>query len=205
MCMDKKIAYIFGEGGHARVIASLIQSKYSQIKFVSAADENIFFEDIKSHSTHGEFFIGIGSNETRRKIFLKIKKLNLNVGKCIAPTAFIAADAKIGEGVVICPGAVVMTGALVGDNVIVNTLSSVDHDCVVGNHSQITAGVTFGGGTKVGENCFFGIKSATIPNVTISDNVFVMAGALVTKNISSDLVVGGSPAVVIKKNVTHEV
>ena len=88
--------------------------------------------------------------------------------------------------------------AIIGNNTIINTLSSIDHDCVLGDNTQVTAGVTFGGTTIVGKNCFLGIKSATIPNINIGDNSIIMAGSLVYKNVPENVMVGGNPARVMK-------
>jgi UDP-perosamine 4-acetyltransferase len=74
----------------------------------------------------------------------------------------------------------------------------VDHDCVLGNHSQISPGVNLGGGTVIGENCFFGIKSASIPYVSIGNNAVIMAGSVVYQNIPENVMVGGIPARVVK-------
>jgi acetyltransferase-like isoleucine patch superfamily enzyme len=100
---------------------------------------------------------------------------------------------------VICLGSQVGSRARVGFACIVNTLSSVDHDGTVGNYSQVTAGVTLAGTVTVGKNCFFGIKSAVIPNITIGDDVVVMAGGLVTKNVPDRVMVGGSPARILRR------
>ncbi len=95
-------------------------------------------------------------------------------------------------------GSVIMTGVKLGVNVIVNTLSSVDHDCVIGDHTQITAGVTLGGAVHTGKYCFFGIKSAVIPGIHIGDNTVVMAGSRVTKNATGNAVLGGYPAATLR-------
>jgi carbonic anhydrase/acetyltransferase-like protein (isoleucine patch superfamily) len=41
---------------------------------------------------------------------------------------------------------------------------------------------------RVGENCFFGIKSAVVPHTTVGDDDVVMAGALVPDPVN----LGGS-------------
>ena len=103
---------------------------------------------------------------------------------CVAPNAFVARDAHLEPAPVICLGSQIGSRAQVGFACIVNTLSSVDHDCVLGDYSQVTAGVTFGGTVVVGKNCFFGIKSGVIPNVAVGDDVVVLAGALVTASVA---------------------
>jgi sugar O-acyltransferase (sialic acid O-acetyltransferase NeuD family) len=188
-----KRAFIFGAGGHARVIASLLDR---EVTFVDRQDEPAFFENI-DQAREAEIYLGIGDNLIRRRIFNELVSNGIAPATCVAPTAFVANTAKIGPGTVICPGAAVMAGAVIGADVIINTNSSVDHDCRIGNHTQITVGVTLPGSVTVGENCFFGVKSATFPRITIGDNVIVRGGALVIKDVPANVVVGGNPAQVL--------
>jgi UDP-perosamine 4-acetyltransferase len=188
-----KRAFIFGAGGHARVIASLLDR---EVTFVDQQDERAFFEKI-DQVREAEIYLGIGDNRIRRRIFEELLANGFTPATCVAPTAFVANTAKIGPGTVICPGAAVMAGATVGADVIINTNSSVDHDCKIGDHTQITVGVTLPGSVTVGENCFFGVKSATFPKITIGDNVIVRGGALVIKDVPDNVVVGGNPAQVL--------
>lgn len=200
-----KKAYIIGASGHGRVIASMIHRKYSEIQFVDAdaslkdvIPQSDFFEQIDNYR-NGDIFIGIGSNKYRIQVYNKLKEADIKPANCIAENAFIAHDAELGHGIVICPGSIVGSRAVIGNNTIINTLTSIDHDCTLGNHSQVTAGVTFGGTTIVGENCFFGVKSATVPNISIGDNSVVMAGSIVYKDVPENVMVGGMPARVMKQ------
>ena len=118
---------------------------------------------------------------------------------CIADSVIVAYDGHVGNGVVVCQGVGIASKAVFENNTIVTTLSSVDHDCCLGEHSQVTAGVTFGGNTRVGKNCFFGIKSATIPNINVGDNSIVMAGSSVYKDVPENVMVGGNPARIVKR------
>ncbi len=53
------------------------------------------------------------------------------------------------------------------------------------------------GVTKLGDNVFVGMRSFINMGVTIGDNVIIAAGSVVTKDIPSNVVVGGNPARVI--------
>jgi len=83
----------------------------------------------------------------------------------------------------------------------------------IGNHCTIAAGVSFithdGAGwifteelpsiqkygtIEVKDNCFIGIRSMIMPDVTIGPNSVVAAGAVVTKDVPPNTIVGGSPA-----------
>jgi acetyltransferase-like isoleucine patch superfamily enzyme len=84
----------------------------------------------------------------------------------------------------------------------------------IGNHTEITAGVSFithDGATwifrenekfritKYGpiiikDNCMIGINSIIMPNVTIGSNSIVGAGSVVTKDVPPNSVFAGNPA-----------
>ena len=53
------------------------------------------------------------------------------------------------------------------------------------------------GKIKIGNNCFIGVESIILKNVTIGNNCIVGAGAIVTKSIPDNCVVAGVPAKVV--------
>ena len=52
---------------------------------------------------------------------------------------------------------------------------------------------------KIGSGCWITSNVTITGGVSIGDNVIIMAGAVVTKNFPSSVVIGGVPANVIKK------
>lgn len=50
----------------------------------------------------------------------------------------------------------------------------------------------------IGRNVWIGANATVLPGVTIGDNAIVAAGAVVTRSVAEDTVVGGVPARVIK-------
>lgn len=53
-------------------------------------------------------------------------------------------------------------------------------------------------GIKIGNNCWLGAKVTILDGVTIGDNCVVAAGAVVTKSMPPNSVIGGVPAKVLK-------
>lgn len=55
--------------------------------------------------------------------------------------------------------------------------------------------------TYVGRCCFIGANSIILPGVSVGNNVIVAAGAVVTKDVPDNCIVGGNPAKVIKSEI----
>ena len=61
-------------------------------------------------------------------------------------------------------------------------------------------GVEYGKKIKIGNNVWIGGNVTILPGVTIGDNVTIGAGAVVTKDIPSNVTAFGNPCKVHKKN-----
>lgn len=61
------------------------------------------------------------------------------------------------------------------------------------------AGPEFGKPVTIGDNCWIGGRAVINPGVTIGNNVVVASGAVITKDVPDNVVVGGNPARIIKK------
>ena len=81
-------------------------------------------------------------------------------------------------------------GSLIGHNVVLATLN---HD-LNPERRQICIPAPI----RIGKNVWIGSNSTILPGVTIGDNSVVAAGAVVTKDVPVNRVVGGVPAKVIK-------
>src|SRR5206468_528895 len=89
--------------------------------------------------------VGGARGDERLALFELMKRRGLKAKTIVHHTAFVAADAFLGEGCQVLAGAVVCTHARLGDTVIVNTAASVDHDCVIGNGVHIAPGARLAG------------------------------------------------------------
>lgn len=61
------------------------------------------------------------------------------------------------------------------------------------------SGVEFGKPVTIGDNVWLGGRATINPGVTIGDNVVVASGAVVTKDVPNNVVVGGNPARILKE------
>lgn len=109
-------------------------------------------------------------------------------------------------------------GYVIGKNnrIFIHDFGSEPYLVRIGNHSTITGGVKFithDGGAwifreeipnlnvfgkiEIKDNCFIGLNSIILPNVTIGPNSVVGAGSVVSKDVPPNTVVAGVPAKVI--------
>ena len=108
----------------------------------------------------------------------------------------------LGHNVIVARTAVLDTkvnprGIHIGDNTwILRDAIVLAHDHCRGHNGK---GKLFE--THIGKNCVIGVRSIVLPGVTIGDHCVVAAGSIVTKDVPSNSLVAGNPAVVIKKGV----
>jgi len=66
------------------------------------------------------------------------------------------------------------------------------------NPIERSSGAEFAKPVTIGNNVWIGGRSVINPGVTLGDNVVVASGAIVTKDVPNNVVVGGNPARIIK-------
>jgi len=94
-------------------------------------------------------------------------------------------------------------GLTIGDECIIGPYFS----CHPENHNfaDTTRSIRFQGVTRkgiiVGNNCWIGAKVSILDGVTIGNNCVIAAGAVVTKSMPANSVIGGVPAKVLKEIV----
>lgn len=188
---------IFGAGGHARVIASLLGD---DVMFVVRAPEapdqisqDAFFASVDEWRDR-DVYLGIGDNAIRDELWNDLQAVGITPTTIVSPRATVDRTARLGAGVMLSHGAVVCANAVIEDNVIVNTMASVDHDCRVGQGTHLTTAVHLGGGVRLGAMNFLGMGVIVTPGVTLGDATTVMAGAVVVRDFDGHGVLGGSPA-----------
>jgi sugar O-acyltransferase (sialic acid O-acetyltransferase NeuD family) len=139
--------------------------------------------------------VGLGDNYLREKVVVEIleQKKDFNFISAISKFASISNTSRIGIGSVIMPGVVVNSEALVGDFCVINTNSSLEHNCLIENFSSLSAGVTTGGYFKLGRYSAIALGVTILDWITIGENVVVGSGSLVTKDLESHSLYYGVP------------
>ena len=94
--------------------------------------------------------------------------------------------------------AVINVASHIGEGCIINTGSTIDHDCQVGIYAHICPGAHLGGGVVLGSYTWIGIGSAVAQEIKIGSGVTVGAGAVVVNDIADHLTIVGNPAKSLK-------
>ena len=153
---------------------------------------------LKSRGDKKDLYSAVAVGGAHGRDRLELMGLFLNRGlmplTVVHRTAFVAADAQIGEGCQILAQAAVCTQAHLGSGVIVNTSASVDHDCIIGNGVHLAPGVHLAGEVTVGDRAFIGTGAIVLPRIHIGEDAIVGAGAVVTRDVPFKMTVTGNPA-----------
>jgi UDP-N-acetylbacillosamine N-acetyltransferase len=202
----KRKIIVWGAGGHARVVADVLKSNDFEIAGfiddINAERRGELFCGAKVFANLDECrteeirdaFIAIGENPARAsKAGLALKE-GYRLVSLVHPRAIVAEGVILGPGTVVMAGAVLQPGSVVGSNVIINTLSSVDHECLLADNVHICPGARLAGKVRVDQFATVGIGATVIDKIRIGEGALVAAGAVVIQNVPANVVVAGVPA-----------
>jgi len=196
--MNKPVI-LLGSGGHAKVVLDMLRE--SNVDVVGITDLKLQ----KGSSLYGvpvlgsdsvinemdpslvSLVIGVGhlpdGKNIRRDIYIEMKRKGYSFCTVKHPSAIVANDSDVGEGVQIMAGVVIQPGSKIGANSIINTSVSIDHDCVIGQFSHVAPGAVVCGGVDVGDSTFIGANATIGPQVVIGEGAVVGAASLLLMNI----------------------
>lgn len=194
--------YLYGAGGHAKVVRDILNSCGVTVVGVIDDDPNIssFMGMPVVHSLEGvdEVIVCIGNSASRRKTVGRLKALNIKFGQAIHPSAQISPYVQIGEGSVVMPGTVVNSGSVVGCHCIINSGAVVEHDSQLGDYVHISPNATLCGDVHVGSDTWIGAGTVVAQGINIGTNCMIGAGSVVLCDIPDGVVAYGTPCRIIR-------
>lgn len=198
---------LIGYSGHAFVVYGIFtaagkkitgycdvaEKEYNPFSLTYFGGENseTAFQTLKQNG----FFIAIGDNSLRNKIYTSLQQNLLLPVNAIHPSAIIDASATIAKhGVMIAASATINPLAVIGTGAICNTGCIIEHESVVGEFAHIAPGAILCGNVKIGNGSFVGANAVIKQGVTVGKNTIIGAGAVVVKDVADGLTVVGVPA-----------
>jgi len=201
---------VLGTGGHARVLLDALFLRGCTVLGMVGPDSQRHGTSIMGITVLGSDAVvyeyspaevelvnglgSIGSMAARRELFTRFSASGYRFAQVIHPSAIVARDVVLGEGVQLAAGSIVQTAARIGENTLINTRASVDHDCVIGAHVHIAPGCTLSGGVQVGDSVHIGCGATIREGVCLGEGCLVAAGAVVVAEVAPRSRVAGIPA-----------
>jgi sugar O-acyltransferase (sialic acid O-acetyltransferase NeuD family) len=208
---------VIGGGGHAKVlISALLLDRRKVLGFVDlnpAASPVLGVKCLGSDTValaHApgdvKLVNGVGSvgpGAIRRNVYERFRREGYFFASVVHPSAIVAPEVQMEDGVQIMAGAILQSGSSVGSNAIVNTGAIIDHDCVVGAHVHIAPRAVLSGGVHVEPGAHIGTGACIIQGVTIGAASVVGAGAVVIRDVPAGVTTVGVPAKIIDRTLAQ--
>jgi len=198
---------ILGAGGHAKVVlAAALAARWHCVALYDD-DESKRGTKLLGVEVLGRLplpdelagrwvVLGFGRNAFRKEVAKRYPSSHW--ATVVHPAAVVHDSAVLGEGTVVFGGAILQPDSRIGCHSILNTSSSVDHDCILGDFVHIAPGTHLAGGVSLGSGVFMGIGTAVIPGIKVGPGSEVGAGATVVNDVPANVRVMGTPARLVK-------
>lgn len=202
----------WGASGHARVLREFIGELGYELVALFDNDESATspFPDVRLYygpagfsewkegrmSTGTACLVAIGAARCRDRLEIQRFLQDEGIEPIIAvhPTAFVADSVKLSKGCQVLAGTCLCADVVLGEACIINTASSVDHECRLGEGVFVAPGATLAGCVTVGDRTLIGAGAVVLPWIKIGSDVIIGAGSVVTRDIPDGKIAYGNPA-----------
>jgi sugar O-acyltransferase (sialic acid O-acetyltransferase NeuD family) len=147
-------------------------------------------------------FLAFGANEARLQLADEVVRSGFEMPTLVHPSAIVADDVCLGDGVFVGPGAVVNADASVGAQSILNSASIVEHEVRIGRAVHLSPGACLAGAAAVGDCAWIGAGAVVRDKVHIGERAIVGMGSVVIRSVEADTVVVGCPARLLRRTRT---
>ena len=142
-----------------------------------------------------DFFIAIGDNAIRQKIYENFAAQGCLPVNAIHPSAAIDSKATLaGRGIMISSNVSINALSRIGNAVICNTGCIIEHECEVDDFVHVGPGTVLCGNVSIGKGTFVGANAVIRQGVHVGKNCMIGAGAVVIKDVPDNTVVVGNPS-----------
>lgn len=190
---------LIGGGGHCKAaidvietaglfsIAGIVERAGSEVTEVMGypvlGDDDLLTDLLRSIPAALVTIGQIKSPAARIRAFDSARAVGVELPVIVSPRAHVSRQAQLGVGTLVMHGAVVNAGAFVGENVILNSMSLVEHGVTICNHCHISTGARVNGDVAIGEGCFIGSGAVLKNGIAIGAGSVIGAGTVVLGDV----------------------
>ncbi len=154
-------------------ICSIYRGRISDYRF--SADERVL--------------LAVGNVKLRRSLTAKMADNGALFYTYVHSSCYVAKNAEIGEGTVVCAQSIVNVDARIAAHSLVNVCCNVAHDARIGAFAVLSPFSAVNGHAVAGEGLFMGTHSTLFPGVTVGENCTVSAHGYVSGDIGDGIFV----------------
>lgn len=205
--MTPQNLFILGAGGFAREVLSLLDDAGRSDEVAGFVEENskragqlvsgtLVYDASHLESLqagHTRLIAGIGS-PLRSRWIMSLEASGFSFDRAIHPDVRLHKTVEIGHGCVVCAGVQMTCDIQVDSHTILNLAATVGHDCILGRFVTVSPGAMISGNVTIGDRTWIGSGVVIREGIRIGKGVLVGAGAVVTKDISDNVLSVGVPA-----------
>lgn len=181
---------VIGSGGHGKVVISALLASNVSVENVFDDDDTrvgslcmgVYVKSTKEIQKNMTCVVAVGNNHSRKDVVERFP--HVQWASVVHPSALVSDDVTIGPGSVIMAGAVIQPNVTIGAHVIVNTRSSVDHDGVLKDFSNVAPGATLCGTVHLGTLSTIGAGATVREGISIATDCILGMGAALTKDMA---------------------
>jgi len=195
--------FVFGCGGHAKVVSEVIEAeaRWAIAGYVDREPgaarflgrEVLAEQDFLRDGEGAAVALAVGENGLRWSLFQACRD-RFSFPALVHPSAQISPSCEIGEGTVVMPGAIVNAASTVGSFCVVGSGAVVEHDCRLGDFATLGPRGCLCGGCSLGEGSYVGAGATVLQGTTLGSWSVAGAGSLVCDEVESGTLVVGVPA-----------
>jgi sugar O-acyltransferase (sialic acid O-acetyltransferase NeuD family) len=138
-----------------------------------------------------------GRGAVRERLARRLEAAGVHPGRYVRvvhPSVAVPASCSVGAGTVLLAGVVLTAAVTVGSHVVAMPRVTLTHDDVVEDFATLCAGVTLGGGVRVGRAAYLGMSCSVRERVTVGAESMLGMGAVVTRDVPPGETWVGVPA-----------
>ena len=139
------------------------------------------------------FIMAIGNIDDKKKVVGALRDKGAEFISMIHPTAVIAQNVEIGQGVVICPFVTISDSATIGDFVMMHIYSSCGHDSEIGGYSILSPYSTVNGFSRLEDEVFMGTHSTVTASRKVGFRAKISANSVAMGDVPKYGFVYGVP------------